>query len=92
MVLKYRQSHTVRQIETNKNRKECSVMNINKLKAKIVERGMNVETLADSVGIDRSSMYRKLNNFDRILIGEAKKIKAALELTDEEATLIFLQD
>ena len=67
-------------------------MNISKLKAKIVEKDMNVEKLADCVGIDRSSMYRKLNNFDRISIGEAKKIKAALELTDEEATLIFLQN
>lgn len=67
-------------------------MNIKKLKAKIVEKDMNVEKLADSVGIDRSSMYRKLNNFDRITIGEAKKIKAALEMSDEEATLIFLQN
>ena len=64
-------------------------MNINKLKAKIVENGMNVETLAELIGIDRSSMYRKLNNFEKITIGEANKIKAALNPSDEEANNIF---
>lgn len=65
-------------------------MNINKLKGKIVERGMKVETLAELVGIDRSSMYRKLNNFEKITIGEAVKIKAALNLSNEDAADIFL--
>lgn len=65
-------------------------MNINKLKGKIVEEGMNVETLAERIGIDRSSMYRKLNNFEKITIGEAVKIKAVLNLSNEEATDIFL--
>jgi plasmid maintenance system antidote protein VapI len=65
-------------------------MQLNKLKAKIVERGTNVETLADAIGIDRSSLYRKLNNFEKITIGEATKIKAALEMSDAEASDIFL--
>ena len=65
-------------------------MNINKLKGKIVEEGMNVETLAERIGVDRSSMYRKLNNFEKITIGEANKIKAVLNLSDEDAADIFL--
>ena len=65
-------------------------MNLNKLKGKIIEKGMNVETLAELIDIDRSSMYRKLNNFEKITIGEAKKIKAVLDLSDEDATDIFL--
>ena len=65
-------------------------MKLNKLKGKIVEMGMNVETLAELCEIERSSMYRKLNNFEKITIGEAKKIKAALNLSDEDATDIFL--
>lgn len=60
------------------------------LKAKLVEKGINVESLADSIGIGRSALYRKLNNFERITIGEAAKIKDALELSDDEATKIFL--
>lgn len=64
-------------------------MNINKLKAKIVENGMNVEKLAELIEIDRSSLYRKLNSMEKITIGEANKIKSALALTDDEATAIF---
>lgn len=65
-------------------------MNINKLKAKIVEKGMNVEALADVIGIDRSSLYRKLNNFEKITIGEASRMKDALDMTEGEASDIFL--
>ena len=65
-------------------------MKLNKLKAKIIERGMNVEALADKIGIDRSTLYRKLNNFEKITIGEAVKIKEALEMTEAEASDIFL--
>lgn len=65
-------------------------MDLNKLKGKIVEKGWNVERLAEHIGVDRSSMYRKLNNFEKITIGEAKKIASALELSSEDATSIFL--
>lgn len=65
-------------------------MHINKLKGKIVERGMNIEGLAEMIGIDRSSLYRKLNNSEKITIGEAVKMKDALEMSDDEAFDIFL--
>ena len=65
-------------------------MDLNKLKGKIVEKGWNVEKLAEYIGVDRSSMYRKLNNFEKITIGEAKKIAIALELSNEDASSIFL--
>ena len=65
-------------------------MDLNKLKGKIVEKGWNVETLAEHIGVDRSSMYRKLNNFEKITIGEAKRIAEALELSNEDASYIFL--
>lgn len=67
-------------------------MNANVLKGEIVAKGMNVETLAQKIGVDRSSMYRKLNNFEKITIGEAQKIKDALGLSDEKATEIFLAE
>lgn len=65
-------------------------MNLRKLRAKFVEQGVNVETMAEILGIDRSTMYRKLNNFEKITIGEAKRLKEVLSLTDEEASEIFL--
>lgn len=65
-------------------------MNINKLKGKIVEKDMSVETLATRIGINKSSLYRKLNNYEKITIGEAVKMKEALEMNDAEAYEIFL--
>lgn len=65
-------------------------MNINKLKGKIIEKGLNIEQTADLIGIDRSSLYRKMNNFEKITIGEAQKLAKVLELTAVEAYDIFL--
>ena len=66
-------------------------MKINKLKAKVVEKEMNIEMLAKKLGINQSSLYRKLNNADeKITIGEAVKIKKILDIKDEEAIDIFL--
>lgn len=65
-------------------------MKLDLLKGKIVANGMNVERLAESIGINRASLYRKLNNCDKITIGEAMKMKEALSMTTEEATEIFL--
>lgn len=65
-------------------------MNIPMLKGKFVENGLNVESVAEMIGIDRSSLYRKLNNGEKITCGEAKRIRNALNLSDKEAVIIFL--
>ena len=65
-------------------------MNANKLKGLIIANGMNVEQLADAINVDRSSMYRKLNSFEKITIGEAIKIKEVLKMSNEQACEIFL--
>lgn len=64
-------------------------MNVSKLKTKMAEKGVNVETLAERIGIDRSTLYRKLNAEVRTTVGEAVKIKNELGMTDEEARSIF---
>ena len=64
-------------------------MNVQKLKDKILERGINVETLASKIGIDRSTMYRKIKLDISTTVADAVKIKNALGLTDEEARSIF---
>ena len=48
------------------------MVNVNKLKGKIVERGLNVDGLAEKVGMDKSTFYRKLaNEGSTFTIGEA---------------------
>lgn len=64
-------------------------MNILKLRGKMVEKEMRVESLAATLEIDRATLYRKLNNGESFTVGEARKIKNALELTREEAHDIF---
>jgi predicted transcriptional regulator len=63
-------------------------MRSNKLKGKIVEHGLNVEKVAEKIGIDGATFYRKLKD-GNFTISEAKKIKALLKLTNREAIEIF---
>jgi len=65
-------------------------MNMHKLRAKIIEQEMNVEELADIIGISAPTLYRKLRAPLKMTIGEAIQIKDVLGLTDEEALDIFL--
>lgn len=66
-------------------------MNANKLKGKIVENGLTVSDLALKIGVDPSTMYRKISaeNGDKMLIREVKEIIEILHLTEEEAVSIF---
>ena len=64
--------------------------NINKLKGKIVEKGINVSDLAKALGINKSTLYRKLkNNGENISIREAVGMINELDLSAEEANEIF---
>ena len=65
-------------------------VNIARLRGKMIEKGFTVDTLATAIGINRATLYRKLDAIEKFTIGEALKIKAVLQLTDEEACLIFL--
>lgn len=65
-------------------------VNVNKLKGKIVENGMTVSTLAEKIGVDRATLYRKLsNNGETMLVKDANAIVSALHLTSEDALAIF---
>lgn len=66
------------------------MVNINKLKAAIIEKGLNVSQLATDIGMDKSTLYRRISaNGDEFTLGEVDSIKKALSLTNEEARQIF---
>lgn len=65
-------------------------MNVHKLRGKIIENGMNVEELAEIIGITGPTLYRKLRQPLKMTVGEAIRIKDVLGLTDKEASDIFL--
>lgn len=65
------------------------MVNVNKLKAKMVEIGINVEWLAKEINLDRTTLYRRLNNPEEFTIREVTKIALVLNLTKDEVNDIF---
>ena len=65
------------------------MVNVNKLKGKIIEKGYNVAEVSKAIGMDKGTFYRKLNNEGDFSIKEADKIIVALDLTLDEARAIF---
>lgn len=66
------------------------MVNVNKLRGKMVECGINMEQMADEIGVDRSTMYRKLNqDGNNISIKEASIMAKKLGLSYDEVNDIF---
>lgn len=64
-------------------------MNTRKLLGLIVENGLTQGKVAKAIGIDPSTMWRKMKN-DSFTNKEARQIRKLLGLTDEEAGRLFL--
>ena len=67
-----------------------NMTNVDKLKGVIKEKRLTPEKVAEIIGIDTSTMYRKLNNGgEDFTIKQADMIAVALELSGTEAQAIF---
>lgn len=66
------------------------MVDVEKLKSTIYEKKSTPGKLASSIGIDRATLYRKLNRSESFNIGEVNKICKTLDLTKSEAVDIFL--
>ena len=63
----------------------------NKLLGKIREKALTQKDVAERIGIDESTFYRKLKkNGQTFTIEEAYKISEVLDLTNQESIDIFL--
>ncbi len=66
------------------------MINVNKLRGKIVECGLSVADLAKLIGCSAASLYRKMEPSGQFLsIKEARLIGEALDLSAEEMDAIF---
>ncbi len=66
------------------------MVNIDKLRGKMVEKRISADCIAHEMGVDKSTFYRRLSdNGSTFSIAEADAIVSALSLTLEEATAIF---
>lgn len=63
-------------------------MNVNKLRGKIVEQGLNVGELAEKVGMDRATLYRKMRD-QSFSVKDAHLISSVLSLSEKEVMEIF---
>lgn len=65
-------------------------MNTNRLKARLIEYGISLDTVAKKLCITRSSLYRKLRIGGKAFtVEEANAITDLLHLDGEEASRIF---
>lgn len=67
-------------------------MRVNELKAEIVRNGLTIEQFADSIGIGRTTLWRKLNNPNNFTLGEIVNIKAGLNISGTRILEIFFTD
>jgi len=67
------------------------MLDIAKLSNEITQKGLTVNMLADSIGVNKSTLYRKLNKGgDKFLLWEIESIIKILGLSKEKAVEIFL--
>lgn len=65
-------------------------MNTQMLKGKIVEAGTTQEAIADSIGMDRSTFYRKMKRMgNTFTVAEMNGMIKSIPLSKEDAVTIF---
>ena len=65
------------------------MVNVPKLRGKMVEMSVSAETLADHMGINVATLYRRFNEPDSFTVKEVRQIAKILSLTAEEVDSIF---
>ncbi|MDR1567505.1 MAG: helix-turn-helix domain-containing protein [Streptococcaceae bacterium] len=67
------------------------MINVSILRGKIVERNMTQEVVADEMGINRSTFYRKMKEYGKqFTVEEVQKLAKILSLTSDDVMKIFL--
>ncbi len=68
-------------------------VDIQKLKGRIVEKSKNVHEVAKEIGIDKSTLYRKIkSNGSTLTIKEVTAIAQCLQLSYDDIRTIFFKD
>ncbi len=65
------------------------MVNISKLKGKVVERNLTITGLAKEAGIPRVTLYRRFLSSEEFTVGEVDKISQVLRLNRDEINEIF---
>lgn len=65
-------------------------MDMNKLNVRILESGMTIDEVAGLIGMSGLSLYCKMKCPVTMTVGDAIKLKNALNMNNQEAIDIFL--
>ena len=65
------------------------VVNVNKLKGRITEKGFNNSSFSKAVGISRETLRSYLKDYSKIPYDILSKMATVLECTEAEAMIIF---
>lgn len=66
------------------------LVDVNKLRGKIVERGYSISSLSKEIGLEKTTFYRRLSDSGcSFTIGEIDRIAECLHLSEAEAVSIF---
>lgn len=69
------------------------MVDIQKLKGRIVEKGKNVNDLATEIGVDKSTLYRKIKaSGDTLTVKEVTVIAQCLQLEFDDVHTIFFKN
>lgn len=75
----------------NKDREVERVVNVSKLKGKIAECNLNMTSLAEKMGMNKDTLYRKVSgDGGRLTLSDILSISKILNLSEEEVFNIFI--
>ena len=66
------------------------MINTNKVRGRMVEKGMTQQDAANYLGIAQATFSQKINNVRPMDLNEAEKLAEFLDITDSEFALFFL--
>lgn len=69
------------------------MVKVDKIRGRIAELNTTQEAIADEIGMDRTTFYRRMSSQGlKFTIGEIKRLVIALDLSHDEAIDIFLSE
>lgn len=64
----------------------------NKFRGKVVSEGLTLATVAEKIGISTAALYRKMSGESDFTRLELQRLRAVLNLTDDDLNTIFFAE
>lgn len=68
------------------------MFNRKKFRGQVIEKGFTLDEIANKIGVNPATLYRKMSGESDFSRKEIQDISAVLRLSDEDIMLIFFAD